>query len=184
MVANTTGTTAETTTGGLRKKLATEHTPSGGGARIRSDQGLPTSSGRAQAGAQGEDAPLRLGGGVAPTARIGVALAGFGTLAVLILALGLATPDDPSKVPPPPTPSAQPSAPSRPASVKLKASAEPASASWYWDDQKLDTNPVEISLPSDGAVHTLRAEAPGHKPFVKSVKLESDIDITVVLTHE
>ena len=62
--------------------------------------------------------------------------------------------------------------------------AEPVTAAWYWDDQKLDTNPVELSLPSDGAVHTLRAEAPGYKPYVKSVRLESDIDMTVVLTPE
>src|SRR5262245_8667171 len=75
MVANTSGTTAETTTGGLRKKAGTEHTPTAGGTRARSDQGLPTSSGRAQGATQGEDAPLRLGGGVAPTARVGVALA-------------------------------------------------------------------------------------------------------------
>jgi hypothetical protein len=183
MLANTSGTTAETTTGGLRKKLATEHTPSAGAARSRSEQGLPTSSGRAQGGMV-EDAPLRLGGGVAPTARVGVALAGFGTLAVLILALGLATPEDPTKAAPTPAPSAQPSAPRRPASIKLKAAAEPATTSWYWDDQKLDTNPVELSLPTDGAVHTLRAEAPGHKPFVRSVRLESDIDMTVVLTPE
>ncbi len=186
MVANTGRTTAETPTGGLQKqkKLATEHTPTGKGARARSDQGLPNSSGRAQGSVQAEDAPLRLGGGVAPTARLGMALAGFGTLAVLILALGLATPEDPAAATPAPAPSAQPNAPRRPAHIKLRASAEPASASWYWDDQKLDSNPIELLLPSDGARHTLRAEAPGHKPLIKSVRLEADIDMTVVLTPE
>jgi hypothetical protein len=33
-------------------------------------------------------------------------------------------------------------------------------------------------------VHTLRAAAPGYKPFVKSVRLEADIDMTVVLMPE
>ncbi|MEY4550253.1 MAG: hypothetical protein RL685_6448 [Pseudomonadota bacterium] len=53
-----------------------------------------------------------------------------------------------------------------------------------WDDPQLDSNPVEPSLPTDGAVHTLRAEAAGHRPFVKSVRLDADIDTTVVLAPE
>ena len=64
------------------------------------------------------------------------------------------------------------------------ASAQPPEASWYLDDQKLDTNPLEISVPVDGAVHTLRAEAAGFEPFIKSVKLETDVDITVSLTRK
>jgi hypothetical protein len=179
LLANLTGTTAESTTGGLRKKAATEHTPTSAGRR----EGRPISSNRSEGGMQVQDSPLRLGGGVAPTARVGVALAGFGTLAVLILALGLATPQEPAPAPVSPN-AAQPSAPRRPASIKLEAHALPLEASWYWDDQKLDSNPVKLSLPTDGAVHTLRAEAPGHKPFVKSVRLEADIDMTVVLSPE
>ncbi|MEY2933960.1 MAG: hypothetical protein RL033_4709, partial [Pseudomonadota bacterium] len=79
---------------------------------------------------------------------------------------------------------AQSSAPRRPASIQLEAHALPPQASWYWDDQKLDSNPVKLSLPTDGAVHTLRAAAPGYEPFVKSVRLEADIDMTVVLMPE
>src|SRR5690606_39759020 len=71
------------TTGGLRPK-GDKLTPHGDGA--------PAPAALEPVVAAPEGAPLRLFGGVAPTARVGVALAGFGTLAVLILALGLATP--------------------------------------------------------------------------------------------
>ena len=43
---------------------------------------------------------------------------------------------------------------------------------------------LQISVPVDGAVHTLRAEAPGFEPFIKSVKLEADVDITVSLSRK
>jgi tRNA A-37 threonylcarbamoyl transferase component Bud32 len=171
-----------TTTGGLRRKFGTEQTTTGGlRSGTRSGSSAPGS-----AGSSADAAPLRLFGGVAPTARIGVALAGFGTLAVLILALGLATPDDRAEAAPSSSKaaSAPPTEVHKPRSVRITASAEPRAASWYLDDQKLDTNPLEISMPTDGAVHTLRAEAPGFKPFIKSVRLEADIDITVILTQE
>ncbi len=193
---------AEQSSGGLRRNASAEQ--SSGGLRNRQGEKLTTegglriethgdlgSPGNPEGGASTDEqpasrpAPLRLFGGVAPTARVGVALAGFGTLAVLILALGLATPADPSASPAPPTPSAwtaPPAAAKR--SVRINVSAQPAGASWYLDDQELDSNPIELSLPTDGALHTLRAEAAGFKPFIKSVRFDADIDITVALTPE
>jgi serine/threonine-protein kinase len=188
----------ETSTGGLRRKLA-EQTSTGG---LRQAAGGATASGHslirgassaglepdaAEPGAPEEQTtPLRLFGGAAPTARAGVALAGFGTLGVLILALGLATPSDPNATPSPAAAAAAaaPSPAQRPRSVRISASAQPPEASWYLDDQKLDSNPLQLSVPVDGAVHTLRAEAPGFEPFVKSVKLEADVDVTVSLTRK
>jgi serine/threonine protein kinase len=199
----------ETTTGGLRAKNR-DATGSGG---LRPAAVDPTTTGglRAKAEKQGSTderfeaaaepppdataspdapaapgaSPLRLFGGVAPTARVGVALAGFGTLAVLILALGLSTPDDPAAKPAASNPSAATTpAPLAPGQRLIRVSANPPEASWFLDDQKLDSNPVEITIPTDGALHTLRAEAPGFKPFIKSVRLDADIDITIALTRE
>ena len=193
----------QTTTGGLRRKPG-DQTSTGGLRQKPSDAtvsgGLRSAPGTSSAGlepalpdpaqptsdASGKATPLRLFGGAAPTARAGVALAGFGTLGVLILALGLATPDDPNAAPSPAAAAAAaaPPLPAGPRSVRIMASAQPPEASWYLDDQKLDTNPLEISVPVDGAVHTLRAEAAGFEPFIKSVKLETDVDITVSLTRK
>ena len=188
-----------TTTGGLRRKLGDGTTTAGRGEPSGALGPLGNPEGAASTDAQpagvaskppnapaSQPAPLRLFGGVAPTARVGVALAGFGTLAVLILALGLATPADPAASQAAPTPPSAWTAPPAEAkrSVRINASAAPAGASWYLDDQKLDSNPLELSIPSDGALHTLRAQAAGFKPFIKSVRFDADIDITVVLTPE
>jgi hypothetical protein len=120
------------------------------------------------------------------SARTGIALAGFGTLATLILALGLASPGDPAApaVAAPTATGTTLSEPLRPRSIRISASAQPPEASWYLDDQKLDGNPAEVNVPTDGAVHTLRAEAPGHKPFVKSMRHEHDVDVSVALSRE
>jgi eukaryotic-like serine/threonine-protein kinase len=171
-----------TTTGGLRAKAEKQGST---GERLEAADSAPDATASSDAAPAPGASPLRLFGGVAPTARVGVALAGFGTLAVLILALGLATPDDPSAKPAAPAPSAAAApAPLAPSQRHIRVSADPPGASWFLDDQKLDSNPSEIVLPTDGALHTLRAEAPGYKPFIKSVRLDADIDITVALTHE
>jgi serine/threonine protein kinase len=199
--------TDDSTTGGLRRRLGQEPTTSGG-LRPRASAGLGhTSTGErlerqastaprepqgalAESRTSTEAAPLRLFGGVAPTARAGVALAGFGTLGVLILALGLATPEEEPKGTvqaassgPSAAPGQSPEA-QRARVVRITASAQPAEASWYLDDQKLDENPLEFSVPVDGAMHTLRAEAPGYAPFIKSVRLDTDVDVTVALAPQ
>jgi serine/threonine-protein kinase len=171
-----------TTTGGLRARP--DKHGSRGGLEAAPDPVLDATASPDTPAAPGAS-PLRLFGGVAPTARVGVALAGFGTLAVLILALGLATPGDPNAKPAAPAPSAAAApAPLPPSQRHIRVSADPPEASWYLDDQKLDSNPSDFTIPTDGALHTLRAEAPGFKPFIKSIRLDADIDITVALTRE
>jgi hypothetical protein len=195
----------ETTSGGLRSQPRSERTlaslpakPAGseppiaiGVAVGKADPAVAT----ADPAAAPEGAPLRLFGGVAPTARAGVALAGFGTLAILILALGLATPGQPNPTAPSmaggatpaPAQAAEPPRPEPPpprALVRISASAQPSAATWFLDDQKLDSNPFELSVPKDGVTHTLRAEAAGYTPFVKSIRFEGDVDITVALARQ
>jgi hypothetical protein len=152
-----------------------------------------------------EAPPLRLFGGAPPTARTGVALAGFGALAVIVVALGLATPDPPtSSAPLQASPGAQAPAPAAPLTntgappvaaapvsasaearaIRINASALPSGATWFLDDQKSESNPLQTSVAKDGQLHTLRAEAPGYQPFVKSFRFDADIDITVALAHE
>lgn len=173
----------QTTTGGLRQKPAA--TPSGG-ARPEGTVSAAAPADPAAAAAPGAEAPVRLIGGVSPTARVGVALAGFGTLGVLILALGLATPQQPVALTPVSS-TAQINANAAPGpqqrrQVRIKAAAQPAEAVWYLDDQKLDSNPAEITMPTDGAVHTLRAEAKGFDTFVQSVRFDADVDVSIALT--
>src|SRR5690606_41712901 len=84
----------ETTSGGLRQRrdatrsggLRPVGDPTTGGLRPKGDKltphgdGAPAPAALEPVVAAPEGAPLRLFGGVAPTARVGVALAGFGTL--------------------------------------------------------------------------------------------------------
>jgi hypothetical protein len=144
-----------------------------------------------------DGAPLRLFGGATPTARAVVAIAGFGTIAVLVLVLGL------EKPPPTPDPSAPaihttiaaaapaPPAPAAPeaktdakppeARIRIVASAQPKAATWYLDDVEMGSNPLQTSAPRDMQSHTLRAEAKGFEPFVKTFRFDANIDVTVVL---
>jgi serine/threonine protein kinase len=193
----------DTTSGGLGPKAANDRTlaslptesvgsepPPAASVGVERNEPVLTAD---AAGAAPEGTPLRLFGGVAPTARAGVALAGFGTLAVLILALGLATPGQkngtaaevdngaaPAQAAQPPR---QETPPPR-SLVRISVSAQPPITTWFLDDEKLDSNPVEISVPKDGVTHTLRAEAPGYTTFVKSIRFEGDVDITVALARK
>jgi len=148
-----------------------------------------------------DGAPLRLTGGASPMARAVVAIAGFGTIAALVFALGLGAPErrpGPAASAPPlesavraaePAPSV-PSVPSvkaetqpPPASrIRIVASAQPKTAKWYVDDVEMASNPLRTSAPRDQRWHTLRAEAKGFEPFVDRVRFEDDVDVTVVLS--
>lgn len=76
-------------------------------------------------------------------------------------------------------PSSAPAAP--PASVSLKILATPAEAQLFLDDRPLATGPYQGQLPKDDAAHTLRIEAPGYEPETRSVQLDRDASIEVVL---
>ncbi len=71
--------------------------------------------------------------------------------------------------------------PTVPATVRLRGSAQPANATWYLDDRRLGTDPLDTSVPRDDAEHVLRAEADGYTPFTRAVRLEADLNVAVVL---
>jgi eukaryotic-like serine/threonine-protein kinase len=75
---------------------------------------------------------------------------------------------------PPPVP-----APTMITRVALKAS--PISARFFLDDAPLADNPWSGELPADGALHRVRAEAPGFVPVTELVKVEGP-SISISLT--
>jgi eukaryotic-like serine/threonine-protein kinase len=150
-----------------------------------------------------DGAPLRLFGGATPMARAVVAIAGFGTVGILVFALGLGAPP-PSPSPSPgqaapalkpatvaqarapapdakPVPSAAEVASPAASRIRIVASAQPKAAKWYVDDVEMGSNPLQTSAPRDMQWHTLRAEAKGFEPFVKTLQFDANIDVTVVL---
>jgi serine/threonine protein kinase len=144
--------------------------------------------------------PLRLIGGATPTARAVVAIAGFGTIAALVLALGLARSDPKpggntpgpalqsaiaAAAPAPATPRADTQVVPPPTSrIRIVASAQPARTTWYLDGLEMGSNPLQTSAARDMQLHTLRAEAKGFKPFIKTFRFDTNIDVTVVLAPE
>jgi eukaryotic-like serine/threonine-protein kinase len=148
-----------------------------------------------------DGAPLRLFGGATPMARTVVAIAGFGTVGILVFALGLGAPPPtpaPGQAAPAlkpaiaaearaPAPDAKPAsssaevAPAASSRIRIVASAQPKAAKWYVDDVEMGSNPLQTSAPRDMHWHTLRAEATGFEPFVKTLQFDANIDVTVVL---
>jgi serine/threonine protein kinase len=137
--------------------------------------------------------PLRLVGGATPTRGAVVAFTGFGTVAALVLALGLARPEArPSSDTPAPALKAALAAPAAPSAdieaarppgsrIRIVASAEPATTTWYLDGLEMGSNPLQTSAARDMKFHTLRAEAEGFKPFSETFRFDTNIDVTVVL---
>jgi serine/threonine-protein kinase len=75
-------------------------------------------------------------------------------------------------------------APAPPERVRINIVVLPQEAQLYIDDRRLSSNPFRDSLPRDGAEHTFRAEADGYELFTKSIRLESDVDITISMKAE
>src|SRR5438093_1611460 len=67
-----------------------------------------------------------------------------------------------------PTSSAAPRAPD----IVMKITANPAKARLYFDDAELPSNPYVGLVPSAGAKHILRAEAPGYVARVVAIDLD------------
>jgi serine/threonine-protein kinase len=76
-------------------------------------------------------------------------------------------------------PAPAPAAPAPPERVRVNIVVLPQEAQLFIDDRRLASNPFRDSLPRDGAEHTFRAQADGYEPFTKSLRLESDVDITI-----
>jgi hypothetical protein len=72
-------------------------------------------------------------------------------------------------------------APTASARIRIVASAQPKATQWYVDDVEMGSNPLQTSAPRDMQWHTLRAEANGFEPFVKTFLFDANIDVTVVL---
>jgi hypothetical protein len=168
----------------------TQRTPS---QEVPSEASAPEAAELLVGNGSSDGAPLRLFGGATPMARGVVAIAGFGTVAVLVFALGLGAPrPTPGSSPgaPAPTPgtasataakadtAALPPASSR---IRIVASAQPKDAKWYLDGVEMGSNPLQTSAARDLQSHTLRAEAKGFEPFVKTFLFDANIDVTVVL---
>jgi serine/threonine-protein kinase len=84
----------------------------------------------------------------------------------------------PPSIPAPPSAAAPAS--STPADIDLRIRALPSEARLFFDDQPLASNPAVLSTRNDGALHSVRAEAPGHDP--QTVTVTADKDAEVVLT--
>jgi hypothetical protein len=52
------------------------------------------------------------------------------------------------------------------------------------DDLEMGSNPLQTSAARDMQWHTLRAEAKGFQPFVKTFRFDANIDVTVVLAPQ
>jgi len=86
--------------------------------------------------------------------------------------------------PPAVAPAPLPAAPAPPERVRVNIVVLPQDAQLFLDDRRLSSNPFRDSLPRDSVEHTFRAEAEGFEMFTKSVRLESDVDITISMKGE
>ena len=50
------------------------------------------------------------------------------------------------------------------------------------DGRPLASSPVTVSLPKDDLVHELRAEADGFEPFMRQLRLDKDLVLTIELS--
>ncbi|HEV3192630.1 MAG TPA: serine/threonine-protein kinase [Polyangiaceae bacterium] len=78
---------------------------------------------------------------------------------------------------PPPTPS-QPAAPPE---VSVAISSNPKRATLFLDGRQVPSNPYTGTVPVDGAIHRVRAEAPGYASRTVEVAPDHDIEVAMVL---
>jgi serine/threonine-protein kinase len=67
------------------------------------------------------------------------------------------------------------------ATIDLTIKASPPEAKIFIDGKPLPSNPVKETRPRDGAMHVLRAEAPGHDPREESIAFDKSIFVTIEL---
>ena len=65
--------------------------------------------------------------------------------------------------------------------VHVRVEASPPSAALFLDDSRLGGNPFEGDLTSDGAVHTIRAEAHGYRSESRAVDLTRPLELVLQL---
>jgi serine/threonine-protein kinase len=77
-----------------------------------------------------------------------------------------------------------PSAPAKlaaPAQASVTMSSSPKRAVLFLDGRQVPSNPYTIAVPIDGAVHKVRAEAPGYVSRTVAVTPEHDIEVVLPL---
>jgi serine/threonine-protein kinase len=68
-----------------------------------------------------------------------------------------------------------------PAQVSVTMSSSPRRAVLFLDGRQVPSNPYTIAVPIDGAVHKVRAEAPGYVSRTVAVTPEHDIEVVLPL---
>jgi serine/threonine-protein kinase len=116
--------------------------------------------------------------------RLGLFALALGALAALIFsprgALWDARPEATAR----PVATAPPSSVATPETVAVNLSARPVEAKLYLDDIALETNPFSAEMPRDGAMHHVRAEAPGYVASRTEIILDRDAAIVLALEKE
>lgn len=80
----------------------------------------------------------------------------------------------------PAAPATTPHRAAQAAPVQLSIAVSPPQATLHLDGKPI-SNPSEIQRPTDERSHELRAEAPGHRTAVRSIRLERDLTIVLEL---
>jgi serine/threonine protein kinase len=80
-----------------------------------------------------------------------------------------------------PRPAVPASAETTSADIRIKISTNPVAAHVSIDGAPLAT-PGDARMPRDGREHLVRVEAPGFEPHVETIRFESDLAMSVVLT--
>jgi serine/threonine-protein kinase len=122
----------------------------------------------------------------APLYVVGAA-ATIGVVMLVVLLRGGTTQapaDRPGVVEPVSPQSGQAAHPPEPRLVEVTIRANPAEAKLFLDDAPLGQNPFTGKFPADGAIHRLRAEAPGHLTRASIAAFDRDMEIKLELERE
>lgn len=77
---------------------------------------------------------------------------------------------------------AAPDAPGPPLAIHIHLSVMPPEATLTLDGQRLGFNPFSTTRSADGALHRLRAEAPGYRSIERDISLSRDLTLELMLS--
>jgi serine/threonine protein kinase len=69
----------------------------------------------------------------------------------------------------------------KPTVVQIRVRAIPESATLYFDDQRLESNPATVSRGADGTTHSVRADAKGYLPRTLPIVVDKGADLVLTL---
>jgi serine/threonine protein kinase len=81
---------------------------------------------------------------------------------------------------PGPAPIPSPTEPTQTA-VEIRVRAVPQSATLYFDDERLESNPATVSRRADGTLHSVRADARGYLPRAVQIVVDKGADLVLTL---